>query len=423
MNFFNEPHDVQVILGLTLVGIPDTWDEITLVGFVKSYSYAFGPNEVCIISTFLEDSNNGIRRAHITCSNLYSKQKLLKIRLIPVIIGYEEKNCQIITVRPYCFWIQLSCDSVPIPYMLPKYGSQDISYESIEAKMLLHESNIHPSIVTCLMEYNLIPKDGSFWCASDAIATWLAAKDQDQKLFDCLETLFGKVQDAASTFEPYPYNINDESVYSSNWNQVLLQPNSQGQTQVLWPWEADANSGAMTPEPRPKQGRKHGTKKIGCIRYESNRKRWVVDMSIEGRRLQKCFHETFFGLQGGLAEALRWRFEFLLTSKTPISSQSELKCIADIFDKIMQLNMLEGDKYRLIDTLRNPHERFSDVCPIAELNEFIDKKLQKIHTSSGRETESVTSEYVEQNGIEDREDFMNRRRLRNKRKFWKERTR
>ncbi|EAN31154.1 hypothetical protein TpMuguga_03g00417 [Theileria parva strain Muguga] len=378
MSFFNEPYDVQLVLGLTLVGVPNSWDDVTLVGYMKSYSYAFGSNEVSIMSVFIENTVSSERKAHITCNNLYSKQKLLKIRLIPVICGEESKYCQIITVRPYCFWMSFKPDSYPVPYMLPKYGSQDLSYEVVEAKMLLHKNNIHPSIVTCLMEFNLLPKgfnlDGGYWCASDAIAIWLSLKDENVTLFNFLEEMLSKIKMTASTFQPYSYELDDESVYSSRWDQLVIQYNND----LLWPWD-DIN-------PQKKlnithKGRRRN-KKIGCIRYESSRKRWVVDLSLDGRRLQKCFHESYYGLVGGLAEALKWRLEYLVNNNRVPTPESELKSTSDLFDKILQINVDGSQKLLLIEVLKRPIEGFEQYRPNEQIEQLIAEKIQQINNSN-----------------------------------------
>ncbi|XP_955102.1 uncharacterized protein TA04435 [Theileria annulata] len=361
MSFFNEPYDVQLILGLTLVGVPDSWDDEKLAGYMKSYSYAFGSNEVSIMSVFIENAGKSERKAHITCNNLYSKQKLLKIRLIPVICGEESKFCQIITVRPYCFWMSFNPDSYPVPYMLPKYGSQDLSYELVEAKMLLHKNNIHPSIVTCLMELNLLPKDGGYWSASEAIVIWLGLKEENPTLYNFLEEMLSKIKMTASTFEPYPYEVDDELVYAPRWEQLLIQYNND----FLWPWEDINTYNKLHIKPK------------GCIRYESSRKRWVVDLSLEGRRLQKCFHESYYGLVGGLAEALKWRLEYLRNRNKEPTAESELKSISDVLDKVFQIDVDNSQKMLLIEVLKRPVEGFEQVCPREQIEQLIAEKIQR----------------------------------------------
>ncbi|EKX72825.1 conserved hypothetical protein [Theileria equi strain WA] len=415
-DFFQYPFDVQIVMGLTLIGVPNEWTQENLVCYVKSYCYAFGREEIGIIATWLDDDENvpeGKRKAHIACNCLYSKQRLLEIRIIPIILPssakYGEKECSVITIRPYCFWVKLSPQSEPIPYMFPKYGSSDVYSEKVETTLLLQDNNVQPTIVACLMECGILPRDGRPWDAATAYSLWLRAKNTPVGF--AFESQLCKLHNALRVFKPHEYDVTDDLVYESDWRNVFFQDS--------WLWErmsrgvypqsdnvsADlrapsrnfsskemTHSGLETPSPLsppfietyktdsakpiPEIIRAKKDRRAGCIRYESNRNRWVVDLSIDGRRMQKCFHEGFFGIVGGMQEARKWRYDYLKQVRGYFVEKLELRIVEDLVDKIMQMD--KSLHKPLIDALKTPIPEYEDACDINKVVEAIEARIKHI---------------------------------------------
>lgn len=108
----------------------------------------------------------------------------------------------------------------------------------------------------------------------------------------------------------------------------------------------------------------------------------MVDLSLDGRRLQKCFHESYYGLVGGLAEALKWRLEYLVNNNRVPTPESELKSTSDLFDKILQINVDGSQKLLLIEVLKRPIEGFEQYRPNEQIEQLIAEKIQQINNSN-----------------------------------------
>ena len=75
----------------------------------------------------------------------------------------------------------------------------------------------------------------------------------------------------------------------------------------------------------------------GGIRFEINRKRWVADLTVQTKRMQKCFHIKNHGIVGGLQAARFWRYNTIQMFGESIDLDKEVALILDIRDKILAL--------------------------------------------------------------------------------------
>lgn len=118
---------------------------------------------------------------------------------------------------------------------------------------------------------------------------------------------------------------------------------------------------------------KRGIRQTGCIRYESNRKRWVVDLSVNGCRMQKCFHENLYGFVGGLQEARRWRLDYIRNTHHEFDVDAEERIVNDLVDKIVALD--PSHHHELFDALRTPIKGYEHIIDARTLNDLVDGRL------------------------------------------------
>ncbi|KAF8819934.1 hypothetical protein IE077_003783 [Cardiosporidium cionae] len=112
----------------------------------------------------------------------------------------------------------------------------------------------------------------------------------------------------------------------------------------------------------------------GGIRFEQSRQRWVGDLTINGSRIQKCFHIKHFNLIGGLEEARRWRYETLVEHGEKIDIEKEKHLIEDIKEKIISLQ----PRYRPHDmllSLRQPVKGFEHLYTKFNINALLPPEL------------------------------------------------
>ncbi|KAK2196218.1 hypothetical protein BdWA1_002818 [Babesia duncani] len=281
--------------------------------------------------------------------------------------------------------------------MLPKYGSHDVLCESFEAQLLIQQQRTRPVVTATLISAGLLPRDirGVAWESCMAVEIWL--REMQQHSAEALINQLNIVQSSLAKHVPPIYDISDETIYNADWNSIFT-------SNSMWPWdrqEATTPLESSSPAPHPipqsladiehripttpdvtsiigehaprykRVGRK-SDRNAGCIRYESNRKRWVVDLSSNGKRLQKCFHETYFGIVGGLQEARRWRLNFIKEKFGSISLRLESKFMSDLLEKI--LAMPSQFHEALIQALKMPISGFENVHCDALIDDLLRQK-------------------------------------------------
>lgn len=122
-----------------------------------------------------------------------------------------------------------------------------------------------------------------------------------------------------------------------------------------------------------KQGHEIGGDRLklhtGCIRFEKNRNRWVVDLTLHRFRNQKCFHVSHYGFIGGLQAARKWRYDYMSKMNTMISPSMERKVFKDIWDKI---HMMDQELWpQLVAAVTTPIEGYEDAHNCININEYI----------------------------------------------------
>ncbi|GFE55513.1 hypothetical protein BaOVIS_029170 [Babesia ovis] len=389
-SFFNEPYDYQLVLGITLVGIPENWGGEQILRYIRAYSILFGdepPIGFCGI-TLQDATEDEPKKAHLICDNILTKQKCLQMRVLPVVVPIEEGEeedveddelpyqCAVVSIRPYCFWVRRSSESPVIPFMLPKYTSREVLGEEFEAKMLLMPNNQRMLVVATMIGSGLLPTDHTQLDVTSVLQLWLAeiTGNKGQYLTDQLSHL----QNVVSNFTPHPLCVSDELIFAADYKLLYTWS---------WPWDprmmmhnefqrscelvTDGRSNGAKNGNNPKIRR--GSRHTGCIRYESNRKRWVVDLSVNGCRMQKCFHENLYGIVGGLQEARRWRMDYIRNTHNEFDVEAEERIVNDLVDKIVALD--RSHQVPLLAALKKPIEGYEYVMSARSLGDIVNGRL------------------------------------------------
>ncbi|CDR97958.1 hypothetical protein, conserved [Babesia bigemina] len=431
-SFFNEPYDFQLVLGITLVGIPELWDGEDLLRYLRTYSFMFGDELAlgfCGVS-LMEATSEEPRRAHLICDNLITKQRCLQMRVMPIVVADDEVPgpypCVIVAIRPYCFWVRRTRDSPVLPFMFPKYTSREVVGEEFEAKMLLMPNNQRLLVVATMIGAGIIPTaaapggpttsfgsttlafavplhlslfvvkivpvvypfhrvalfhplvDRRHLDVSSVLQLWLTelSGSRAQLLTDQLSHLHR----AISNFSPHRLGVSDDLIYAADYRELFSW---------TWPWnpcvseqeierpcrslqEHGGEGGAPIQFARIKRGARH----TGCIRYEHNRKRWVVDLSVNGCRMQKCFHENLYGMVGGLQAARKWRLDYIRNTHNEFDIEAEERIVNDLVDKIVAMDDLQRDG--LLCALRKPVPTYEHILGARSLCDIVDGRLAAI---------------------------------------------
>lgn len=183
-----------------------------------------------------------------------------------------------------------------------------------------------------------------------------------------------------SNFVPPPLGFPDDMILMSDYRQIFT-----------WTWNWDPrlknesnllNSSQFVLESDDSENRtdtngggrvKRGTRQTGCIRFENNRKRWVVDLSVNGCRMQKCFHENLYGFVGGLQEARRWRLDYIRNTHHEFDREAEERIVKDLVDKIIAMD--PSRQAELFRALRTPIKGYEDIMSADRLRDIIEARL------------------------------------------------
>ncbi|GIX64905.1 AP2 domain protein [Babesia caballi] len=269
-------------------------------------------------------------------------------------------------------------DSPVLPYMFPKYTSREVVGEEFEAKMLLMPNNQRTLVVATLIGSGIIPTDHRHLDVSSALQLWLSeiSGSGGQQLTEQLSHLHR----AVSNFVPAPLGATDELIVAADHRHLFT-----------WTWQWDARAHRLLdhcqsprlPHDLGSYGFggecvlgakiKRGSRHTGCIRYENNRKRWVVDLSVNGCRMQKCFHENLYGFVGGLQEARRWRLDYIRSAHNEFDIETEERIVNDLVDKIIAMD--SSLHAELLDALREPVPGYEHILDARSLRSIVDGRL------------------------------------------------
>ncbi|ORM41326.1 uncharacterized protein BXIN_0799 [Babesia sp. Xinjiang] len=302
------------------------------------------------------------------------------MRVIPVVVQDDEEplphQCAIVSIRPYSFWVKKTKDSPALPYMFPKYTSREVVGEEFEAKMLSMPTNQRLLVVATMIGAGLLPTDQRQMDIASALKLWLTEIDgtRGPGLTDQLSHL----QEAVSNFTPQPLLVSDESIFSADfrdlftWNwpwdpRLLMHREFERSYQLALDDRLLSERGDAMPKLR------RGSRHTGCIRYENNRHRWVVDLSVNGCRMQKCFHENQYGLVGGLQEARRWRLDYIRSTHNEFDIESEERIVNDLVDKIIALE--DANHAELLVALSKPIPGYEHILDERSLCDIVNGRL------------------------------------------------
>ncbi|GBE62551.1 formate dehydrogenase, putative [Babesia ovata] len=330
--------------------------------------------------SLMEATSDEPRRAHLICDNLITKQRCLQMRVMPIVVAEDEERgphpCAVVAIRPYCFWVRRTRDSPVLPFMFPKYSSREVVGEEFEAKMLLMPNNQRLLVVATMLGTGILTTDRRHLDVSSVLQLWLTelSGSKAQLLTDQLSHLHRTI----SNFSPHRLCVSDDLIYAADYRQLFTW---------TWPWDPSLaepgdfeRSRHVFHEPGNDGGScgkicrvKRGSRHTGCIRYEHNRKRWVVDLSVNGCRMQKCFHENLYGVVGGLQAARKWRLDYIRNTYDVFDIEVERRIVNDLVDKIVAL---EGNEHvELLEALRKPIPSYEHILDAHSLGNIIDGRL------------------------------------------------